>query len=154
MSTTRTASTPLATRTTARPALTTRLVRGIAGGLVGGMVFGMMMQMMGAIPMIAKLVGSDSLVVGWLVHLAISAALGFGFGLVVGTRLTSLPVSLGLGAAYGMVWWVLGALIAMPMALGMPVFALTTTAWLSLMGHMVYGAVLGLVAYLLGRRRA
>ncbi len=154
MSTTRTASTPLSTRSAARPAVTTRLIRGIVGGLVGGMVFGMMMQMMGAIPMIAKLVGSDSLVVGWLVHLAISAALGFGFALVVGTRLRSIGVSLGLGAAYGMVWWVLGALIAMPLALGMPVFAFTTTAWLSLMGHMVYGAVLGLVAYLLGRSRS
>jgi uncharacterized membrane protein YagU involved in acid resistance len=152
MSTTRTASATAVTGKTARPALTTRLVRGIAGGLVGGMVFGMMMQMMGAIPTIAKLVGSDSVAVGWLVHLAISAVLGFGFGLVVGTRLTSIRVSLGLGAVYGMVWWVLGALIAMPLALGMPVFALTTMAWMSLMGHMVYGAVLGLVAYLLGRR--
>jgi uncharacterized membrane protein YagU involved in acid resistance len=152
MSTTRTASTTAVTGKTAQPVLTTRFLRGILGGLAGGMVFGMMMQMMGAIPMIANLVGSDSVVVGWLVHLAISAALGFGFGLVVGTRLKSLTISLGLGAAYGMVWWVLGALIAMPLALGTPIFALTTTAWMSLMGHMVYGAVLGLVAYLLGRR--
>ncbi len=118
------------------------------------MVFGMMMQMMGAILMIAKMVGSDSLVVGWLVHVAISAALGFGFGLVVGTRLKTLPLSLGLGAGYGMVWWVLGALIAMPAALGMPLFTLNTMAWISLMGHMVFGVVLGLVAHLLGRRRA
>ena len=124
------------------------------GGLVAGMVFGMMMQMMGAILMIAKMVGSDSLVVGWLVHVAISAALGFGFGLVVGTRLKTLPLSLGLGAGYGMVWWVLGALIAMPAALGMPLFTLNTMAWISLMGHMVFGVVLGLVAHLLGRRRA
>jgi uncharacterized membrane protein YagU involved in acid resistance len=154
MSTTRTASATAVTGKTAQPVLTTRLFRGILGGLAGGMVFGMMMQMMGAIPTIAKLVGSDSVAVGWLVHLAISAVLGFGFGLVVGTRLTSIRVSLGLGAVYGMVWWVLGALIAMPLALGMPVFALTTMAWMSLMGHMVYGAVLGLVAYLLGHRRS
>lgn len=132
--------------------LMTRLIRGVLGGLAGGLVFGVMMQMMGAIPMIAMLVGSESVAVGWLVHLGISAALGFGFALVVGSRLRSLPLSAGLGVGYGVVWWVLGALIAMPLALGMPAFTLDTMAWFSLMGHMVYGAVLALVAFMLGRR--
>ena len=138
--------------TTTDPTMMARLIRGVVGGLAGGLVFGAMMQMMGAIPMIAMLVGSESTAVGWLVHLGISAALGFGFGLVVGNRLTSLLVTVGLGVGYGVVWWVLGALIAMPVALGMPPFTLDTMAWLSLMGHMTYGAVLALVAFMLARR--
>ena len=54
------------------------LVPGIVGGLVGGMAFGMMMQMMDMMPTIAMLVGSESIAVGWMVHLAVSAALGAG----------------------------------------------------------------------------
>lgn len=49
---------------------------GIVGGLAGGVVSGMMMQMMGMIPMVAMLVGSESVVVGWIVHLIIAAFIG------------------------------------------------------------------------------
>lgn len=153
MSALHTAASLSRTRTAARP-LATRLIRGAIAGVVGGMVFGMMLQMMGMITTIAMTVGSHSVVIGWLVHLVISAALGFGFALVVGTRLGTVRRALGLGVGYGMVWWVLGGLIALPVALGMPVLHLDTMAWESLMGHMVYGAVLGLVAHLLGRHRA
>ncbi|MBM7847344.1 hypothetical protein [Arthrobacter roseus] len=34
----------------------------------------------------------------------------------------------------------------MPAMLGMPLFAFSLTAVLSLMGHMIFGAILGLVA--------
>lgn len=153
MSTLHTAASVDPTRSSTLP-LANRLVRGAVAGLVGGMVFGMMMQMMGMITTIAMLVGSHSVPVGWLVHLVVSAGLGAGFGLVVGTRVGTWPAGLGLGVAYGMVWWVLGGLIAMPLALGMPVMHLDVMAWESLMGHMIYGAVLGLVAHLLGRHSA
>jgi hypothetical protein len=33
----------------------------------------------------------------------------------------------------------------MPAKLGMPVLQLNTTAWQSLMGHLLYGLVLGIV---------
>lgn len=125
---------------------------GAIGGVVAGMVFGMLMQMMGMIPMVAKLVGSDSVVVGWLVHLAISAVFGVGFVLVLGRRLGSLGAAAGLGAAYGMVLWVLGPLLLMPAKLGMPLGQINATALQSLMGHVLYGVILGLVAARLRRR--
>ncbi len=68
---------------------------GIAGGLVGGIVFGLMMQLVG---MVGMLVGSESLAVAWGAHLAISAAIGAGFGLVLAPRVTGLATGLGLGA--------------------------------------------------------
>ncbi len=136
----------------AMPSVPARLIRGAVGGLAGGLLFGAMMQLTGAIPMVAMLVGSESVAVGWAVHLAISVVLGLGFGLVVGDRLSSVGASLGLGAGYGVVWWVLGGLIAMPLALGMPAFVLNTMAWMSLMGHLVFGLTLGLVGFGLGRR--
>ena len=56
---------------------------GAIAGIVGGMVFGMMMGMMGMLPVIAGMVGSTSAVVGFGVHLVISAMIGAGFGIVL-----------------------------------------------------------------------
>jgi hypothetical protein len=129
--------------TTSTTSMGTALVRGVLGGLAGGVVFGMLMQMMGMIPMVAMLVGSDSVAVGWLIHLGISAFIGASYALLLGGRVTSLATGLGLGVGYGIVWWVLGALIAMPAKLGMPVFAINSMSLQSLMGHMIFGAILG-----------
>ncbi|WP_298440870.1 DUF6789 family protein [Gordonia sp. (in: high G+C Gram-positive bacteria)] len=125
---------------------------GAIGGVAAGMVFGMLMQMMGMIPMVASLVGSDSIAVGWFVHLLISAVFGVAFVLVVGRRLGSLRAAAGLGAAYGMVLWVVGPLLLMPAKLGMPLGQINATAVQSLMGHILYGVILGLVAARLRRR--
>lgn len=122
------------------------------GGLVGGMIFGMLMQMMHMMPTVAMLVGSSSVVVGWGVHLIISMALGVGFGLVLGGRATTYGRGSGLGLVYGLLWWMVGALVLMPARLGMPVFHFDTMAWQSMMGHAMYGVALGAVSVALVRR--
>src|SRR5262245_61791172 len=71
------------------------IVNSVIGGLIGGIVFGMMMQMMNAptpdgksIPMmqmVAMVVRSDNLVVGWLYHLFNSALIGAIFGWLLGS---------------------------------------------------------------------
>lgn len=133
-------------------ATTHRAVYGIAGGLAGGIVFGILMQMMDMIGMVAQLVGSSSAAVGWLVHLGISAFAGVVFAVLLGSLArTVLPAAV-TGMAYGVVWWVVGALLIMPAQLGMPVFELNTMAWQSLMGHLLFGLVLGVVFSLLARR--
>jgi hypothetical protein len=134
-------------------ALPARVAYGIAGGLAGGVVFGLLMQMMGMIAMVAMLVGSEAAVVGWLVHLAVSAFIGATFGLLFGAWAGRIPPAALFGMGYGVVWWVLGALILMPAQLGMPVFMFDTTAWQSLMGHLLYGLVLGLGFAALSQRR-
>ena len=58
--------------------LVAQISGGIIGGLAGGVVFGMMMAMMDFLPMIAALVGSRSAIVGFLVHMVISAGIGAG----------------------------------------------------------------------------
>ena len=141
-----------ASTTPATVALPTRLVAGIVGGLAGGVMFGILMQMMGMIGMVAMLVGSKAVAVGWLVHLAISAFIGGTYALLFARWATSLVPAALLGMGYGIVWWVLGALLIMPAKLGMPVFMVNTTAWQSLMGHLIYGLVLGLVYALLRPR--
>jgi uncharacterized membrane protein YagU involved in acid resistance len=127
-------------------ALARGLGGGIIGGLAGGVVFGLMMQMMDSMPMVAMLVGSESIAVAWVVHLAISVFIGAVFGILVAGRGWSIGVLAAAGAAYGIVWWVLGPLLLMPAKLGMPLFQVNTMVWQSLMGHVVFGVVLGLVA--------
>lgn len=126
----------------------TKVSSGAIGGVAGGVVFGMMMAVMGMMPMIAKLIGSESVAVGWLVHLVISAGTGAIFAVIFGTMVTSYGSGLGYGALYGIIWWVLGALILMPVILGMGVqFAhmFEKMPMSSLMGHLIWGLILGAV---------
>ncbi len=129
-----------------------RVVNGVVGGLVGGVLFGILMQMMDMIAMVAMLVDSTSPVVGWLVHLTISALIGASFAVLLGGLATGWGKAAALGMGYGVVWWVLGALLLMPARLGMDVFVVNTMAWQSLVGHLIYGLALGLVFAALTRR--
>ena len=61
------------------------------------------------------------------------------------------------GLAYGAIWWVLGPMILMPLLMGMgPQFgaAFTPPLLMSLMGHLIYGVVTGLVYPVATRRFA
>jgi hypothetical protein len=132
---------------------------GLVAGLVGGAVFGIMMQMMSAptpeggqmpmMAMVAKVVRSDSTIVGWLYHLFNSAVIGAIFGWLLGSRSHTFGAGLGWGALYGFAWWILGGLILMPVFLGMPAFApvqmapMRPVAMGSLVGHLIYGVILG-----------
>jgi hypothetical protein len=132
---------------------------GVVSGLVAGVVFGVMMQMMNAptpeggqmpmMAMVAKVVRSDSIVVGWLYHLFNSALIGAIFGWLLRERSHKFSAAIVWGLVYGFVWWILGGLILMPMFLGMAPFAplqmemMRPVAMGSLMGHIIYGIILG-----------
>ncbi len=134
--------------------LVSSIIAGGIAGLGGGVVFGMMMAMMGMLPMIAMLVKSQSAFVGLLVHMVISVGIGAFYGLVASRLPKTTGVGIVAGAVNGMVWWVLGALILMPLMLGMGAMVLKIgqTQWLSLMGHVIYGIVTGLLFIPLSKR--
>lgn len=125
----------------------TSLRNGALAGLAGGMVFGIMMAMMGSLSMIASMVGSSSTFVGFLVHMMISAVIGAGFGLVGSRIAAGTRPALVAGSVYGMVWWVLGPLVMMPLMMGMTdmLFQVGSMQLMSLMGHVIFGVVTGLV---------
>ncbi len=148
MSTTTSSTTPGRTATAGtRAGFGRRVAAGAIGGVAGGIVFGMLMAMMGTLPMIAGMVGSDSPFVGFAVHLMISIMIGLGLTVLFGNLLLTTYVrGLLVGMAYGAIWWVLGPLVAMPMMFGMPPFTFDATTLPSLMGHVLYGGILGVVA--------
>lgn len=118
---------------------------GAIGGLAGGVLFGAMMHAMGMMGMVAMLVGASAVGIGWLVHLVISVILGVGYALALGPATRSYGRGLGLGTAYGVLAWVVGALIVMPAWLGMSemIFVIGQDQIMSLIGHVLFGMVLG-----------
>jgi hypothetical protein len=144
---------------TRRIPMSSRIGTAVTAGLIAGIAFGFMMQMMiaptpdgGRMPMLAmvgQIVGSATLAAGWAYHLFNSAVIGAIFGWIIGSRAYDYPRGFGWGAAYGFAWWVLGSLVLMPLFLGMPPFAPLMTppmrmvAMGSLVGHLMYGLILG-----------
>jgi uncharacterized membrane protein YagU involved in acid resistance len=137
----------------------------VVGGIAGGLVFGAMMGLMGMLPMIGSIVGSNSAGIGFLYHMFNSIIIGAIFGLIFGALSYTYPRGALLGLIYGVVWWVLGPLILMPLFMGMGTMgigmqfsmalSMDTMLLMSLMGHLIYGLLTGLVyvAYVHGRAR-
>ncbi|TFB24059.1 hypothetical protein E3U55_04405 [Filobacillus milosensis] len=123
------------------------IVTGIVGGIIGGVIFGVMMQVMGRIEMIASMMGSQSLLVGWIIHLMISIIFGIGFVLL--TTVTKLNLIL-LTILYGALIWIIGPLIIMPMMMGVGTNlanAFSSDQLMSLMTHIFFTAIVALVVY-------
>jgi hypothetical protein len=139
--------------------MSSRTVASILGGLAGGVVFGFMMQMMMAptpdggqmpvIAMVGQIIGSPTVGVGWAYHLFNSAVIGLIFGWLLGSRVHVYSSALAWEALYGFAWWFVGGLILMPVFLGMSPFAplmmppMRMVAIGSLVGHLIYGLILG-----------
>ena len=134
---------------------------GTVGGITGAVVFGAMMAMQtpevleSAIPAMYGLEGG---LAGMVIHVSHGALLGVVFAalLVAAGRTTpKLVPSAAAGLAYGVVVWVLLAVIVMPIwlsAVGFPMAPdLPNVAVESLVGHAAYGLVLGAVYAVLAR---
>lgn len=123
--------------------LVTSVIQGVTAGLIGGSVFGVQMAVGGMLPMVAQLIGSQSPVVGFIVHLLISAVIGAVYGVIAARLPAGWLVSMGAGIVNGIVWWVLGALVIMPLMLGMTdmIFQIGDAQWMSLVGHLIFGIV-------------
>ncbi|MBI5670165.1 MAG: DUF1440 domain-containing protein [Chloroflexi bacterium] len=147
----------MSTRTMQSPnaALSRQLVRGAAAGLVGGVAFGILMTIWGVLPMVGMLVGQENAVVGFVVHLLISAFIGATFGVIAARLPSTWVLQIGAGAVYGVIWWVLGALVLMPLLLGMNEMVLQIGAMQvnSLIGHLVFGVLTGVAYKVLSERR-
>ncbi len=129
---------------------TRELKFGAYGGFAGGLIFGAMMGFMGMLPMIGSMVGQPTAAAGFVVHMVNSVIIGAGFAIVLGRFVSGTLSGVGVGLVYGGGWWILGPLTLMPLLMGMGFGvnwnAAAAVAMLpSLVGHLMYGGVLGLV---------
>jgi uncharacterized membrane protein YagU involved in acid resistance len=104
---------------------------------------------------VASLIGSTSPLTGFIVHLIISDLIGISYGLLFQRQSYDAGSALGWGLSYGFFWWILGPLTLMPILLGAPpqwTIEAAAGALGSLIGHLIYGAGLGITFYLLEAR--
>lgn len=131
------------------------ITQGAVAGLVGGLVFTIVMVRIGFFSTVAEIVGGDAPVLGFLVHLAIANVIGVGYGVLFVRRANDNASALGWGVSYGVLWWFLGPLTLLPILLGgSPLWTIEATmdAFPALIGHIAYGAFLGLTFFRLERR--
>ncbi len=131
------------------------LVRGAFAGTVGGLLFTFVMVQIGFLPNVASLIGSTSATAGLIVHLVIAIVIGMSYGLFFYRQSYDAGSAMAWGVSYGVVWWILGPLTLMPLLLGgSPQWsaAFAAESFAALVGHLAYGAGVGLVVYWLEAR--
>ncbi|WP_407289138.1 DUF6789 family protein [Streptomyces sp. BP-8] len=92
------------------------------------------------------MVGSDSAVVGLVIHLLISQVVGVTYAVFFRRRSFDAASVIGWGVSYGFLWWIPGNLTLLPLLLGAaPQWSAAALAvsFPSLVSHLAYGAVLG-----------
>ena len=138
----------------ARFSLPRALVVGGVAGVVGGWAFGRWMAQVGFFPLVAGMVGSNSVMVGMTIHFGIALVIGASFGALFQRDVRGLGSSLGWGLAYGLFWWFLGPLTLLPILRGVPPdwsYQQGGALFGSLVGHVIYGLLLGLIYAALDR---
>lgn len=131
------------------------LGRGILAGSIGGLLFSLVMLQIGFLPDVASLVGMNSTLTGFIVHLIIANLIGMSYGLFFHRQSYDLGSALAWGISFGVLWWILGSLTLMPVLLGsLPQWsaAFAVESFAALVGHLVYGAAVGIIVFLLEAR--
>lgn len=124
------------------------LVGGFAG-LLGGMIFGRWMSVGDFFPLLAGLGMIHSHETTVALHFGIAILIGVSFGLLFQRDVRGYGSSMGWGLGYGIFWWFFGPLTVLPLLTGTrPDWSADqgTTLFGSLVGHILYGLIVG-VAY-------
>ncbi|SEV98478.1 hypothetical protein [Natrinema salifodinae] len=146
------------------------IVGSVLGGALGAIAFGILMWLLdpeilaGAIPAIYGL--EPTTAVGWAVHIAHGIVLGVAFGMLVtrdpilGVLRTDVATDvlaragvvarlIGAGFVFGLAVWAILPLLVLPVWVnavgGSGAAAFPTAAAGSLLGHLLFGVVLGVV---------
>ena len=114
---------------------------GVIGAVVMSGVALMGIPPMNPADMLAGLSGGSTLM-GWIGHLMIGVILAELYAVVAGSLRGTMVVR---GALYGLAPWLLAQVVVMPM-MGMGLFSgAMSLAMGSMLGHIIYGGVVGVV---------
>ena len=124
------------------------LAAGGMAGVAGGAVFAWWMARSDQLVPVAALVGSQSPIVGLVMHFVFAVIIGGSFGLFFQQDVRGYGSSMGWGMAYGMFWWFVGPLTLLAFAQGrVPDWSVDRAREVFglLPAHIVYGLLLGLI---------
>jgi len=125
------------------------IAAGGAAGTLGGLVFGRWAVSGGYFPLLAGLGELNSRTATVSLDFAVALLIGATFGLLFQRDVRGYGSSMGWGLGYGIFWWFLGPLTLLRLAAGMPFdwsAEQGSAVFGSLVGHILYGIILG-VAY-------
>jgi uncharacterized membrane protein YagU involved in acid resistance len=124
-------------------------------GLAGGLAFTPVLVASGGLVAAAKTVGGGSPVLGFIIHMIISAVAGMGYGILFQREAPNFGSGVAWGLLYGVICWFVG-----PMTLA-PILSTGTFSWTteaagvllpSLIGLLIYGGLTAFVFLVLERR--
>ncbi len=120
------------------------MMKGILPGIIAGFIF-LAFAGPGMNDMVGGMIGvTDTPLVGFVIHIVISAVIGAVYtgvymGLVNwGNQLITVAIG---GLIYGLIWWIVGGNIIMPLIAGGDALQLNITTP-SFFGHIIFGHTL------------
>ena len=122
-------------------ALFMMLMAVVMGGTLWGPIKGISTMILGTAPLQPPAFQAGPVLVGAILHLAIMALLGGLFGVIVGAIGAGLSVI--LGAAYGLVVWLLSQFVFWPLV--QPDTAAMINTGVAVVALLIYGLLLGLL---------
>ena len=128
---------------------------GAFAGLVGGIVASPVLLATGTLSTVAGLGTTFLGFQGLAIHLTVSTVIGATYGLLFRNEGSSFSVGVPWGCLFGMIWWYLGPMTLLPLALtGETDWRSSAASALlpSMVGHLIYGAVTAAIFFLLERR--
>lgn len=131
------------------------IIHGIIAGIIAGIVFAFFLLMGGMTETVGAMIGMPTKFGGLLVHAGMSIAAGIGFALVLGWLIHSWLGAVIWGLLFGIGMWFAGPMTLLPyLSAGVPIFSKWNMVDVhanmpSLVGHLVFGFVLGIVYYTL-----
>lgn len=131
-----------------------RIFGGGLAGVLAGWILEKWMGQVGFLPQVSQMVGARANLVGWLLYVAFASVIGAIFGLLFQTEVRSYGSGLGWGAGYGILWWFLGPLTLLRWRSGQPLdwsAAYASSQFGLLVGHVLFGALLGLLYAVINR---
>ncbi len=129
---------------------------GLLASLAGVVLLGIVLLESGELTVVAGLVGAESRVVGAVVLVVVGSVIGMGYGRLFRYESPTVGAGVMWGVVYGFLWWIIGPLTLLPVALGEG-FSWGLAALVDglpwLVGLYLYGAATGAGFYWLEQRR-
>jgi hypothetical protein len=128
---------------------------GAFAGLAGGIVASPVLLTTGTLSTVAGLGTRFLGFQGLVIHLTVSAVIGATYGLLFRNEGSSFSDGVPWGCLFGLIWWYLGPMTLLPIAItGETDWRSSAASALlpSLVGHLIYGAVTAAIFLLLERR--
>jgi uncharacterized membrane protein YagU involved in acid resistance len=125
------------------------IVAGGLAGALGGFIFGRWVASGEYFPLLAGYGELSTRSATVLLHFGVALLIGVTFGMLFQMDVRGYGSCMGWGLGYGIFWWFLGQLTLLPLAAGRPVdwsAEQGSAIFGSLVGHILYGLILG-VAY-------